>query len=137
MILPDIQHLFITKTRKELNFPYEPIDKLHYIELDQSTKDIYNELLKDKMYEWHSHQKECILLCDSPMKLRASLHMLEGGDYCGIVPKSVIPKYCHSCFPEEDKIIDFVNPWHDKEIIEVIEKYATWYPLDKLELLKF
>ena len=65
------------------------------------------------------------------------LHMLEGSDYCGIVPKSVIPKYCHSCFPEEDEIIDFINPWHDKEIIEVIENYATWYPLDKLELLKF
>lgn len=62
------------------------------------------------------------------------LHMLEGSDYCGIVPKSMVPKYCHSCFPEEDKIIDFINPWHDKEIIGVIEKYATWYPLDKLEL---
>lgn len=62
------------------------------------------------------------------------LHMLEGSDYCGIVPKSMMPKYCHSCFPEEDEIIDFINPWHDKEVIEVIKKYATWYPLDKLEL---
>jgi hypothetical protein len=62
------------------------------------------------------------------------LHMLEGSDYCGIVPKSMMPKYCHNCFPEEDEIIDFINPWHDKEVIEVIKKYATWYPIDKLEL---
>ncbi len=60
--------------------------------------------------------------------------VVEGSDYCGIVPKSMIPKYCHSCFPEEDEIIDFINPWHDKGVIEVIKEYATWYPLDKLEL---
>ena len=79
LIVPEIQHLFISRTRKELGYEHEPVDKLHYIELDQSTKDIYNELMKDKMYEWHSHQKECTLICDSPMKLRTSLHMLEGG----------------------------------------------------------
>lgn len=56
-------------------------------------------------------------------------------DYCGIVPKDMTPKYCHSCFPPKDKIIDFINPWHDdKTIIEVIKKYATWYPLDRLKL---
>ena len=62
------------------------------------------------------------------------LRMLKGIDYCGIVPKDVTPKYCHNCFPREDNIIDFINPWHDKEVVEVIKKYATWYPLDRLEL---
>jgi len=62
------------------------------------------------------------------------LSMLKGVDYCGIVPKDVTPKYCHNCFPREDKIIDFINPWHDEELVEVIKKYATWYPLDRLEL---
>lgn len=62
------------------------------------------------------------------------LQMLKGADYCGIVPKEMTPKYCHSCFPDEDKIIDFINPWHDDEVAEVITKYAAWYPLDRLEL---
>ena len=75
LILADIQHLFITKTRRELNFPHEPIDQLHYIELDPWTKKIYNELIEDKMYEFG----EYALICDTPMKLRSSLHMLEGG----------------------------------------------------------
>ncbi|HBG25596.1 MAG: hypothetical protein A2Y10_04905 [Planctomycetes bacterium GWF2_41_51] len=62
------------------------------------------------------------------------LQMLKGTDYCGIVPKDMTPKYCHSCFPPEDKIIDFINPWHDEKIIKVVKKYATWYPLDRLKL---
>jgi hypothetical protein len=65
---------------------------------------------------------------------QALLQMLKGTDYFGIVPKDMTPKYCHSCFPDEDKIIDFINPWHDDEVAEVITKYAAWYPLDRLEL---
>ena len=65
---------------------------------------------------------------------QALLQMLKGTDYCGIVPKDMTPKYCHSCFPDEDKIIDFINPWHDEKIAGVIKKYATWYPLDRLKL---
>lgn len=48
-------------------------------------------------------------------------------------PKDMIPKYCHHYFPDEDKIIDFINPWHDENMYEAIAKYATWYPLDKLQ----
>ena len=62
------------------------------------------------------------------------LRMLKGTDYCGIVPENVTPQYCHSYFPDEDKIIDFINPWHDKEVVEVIKKYATWYPVNRLTL---
>ncbi len=74
-IIPQIEHLFITKTRKELGFKYEPVDKLHYIELAESTKKVYNKLMKHKIYEFKNHT----LVCDSPIKLRTSLHMLEGG----------------------------------------------------------
>lgn len=68
------------------------------------------------------------------MDARELLQMLKGTDYWGIVPKGMTPKYCHSCFPDEDKIIDFIDPWHDENMAEVITKYATWYPLDRLEL---
>ena len=62
------------------------------------------------------------------------LLMIEGDDYLGIVPEKVTPKYCHSDFPEQDKIIDFINPWHDPELASVIKKKTEWYALSKLSL---
>lgn len=69
-------HLFITKTRKELGFKYEPKDVLHYVELSPETIRAYNILLKDKVLEFEDKPP---LVCDTAMKLRTSLHMLEGG----------------------------------------------------------
>lgn len=63
------------------------------------------------------------------------LRMIKGTDYIGIVPENVLPRYCHSFFPAEDKIIDFMNPWHDKEIYEFIEKNAVWYKIKIIELI--
>lgn len=74
-VLADVSHLFITKTRQELGFEHEPEDKLHYIELGESTRYVYNQLLEHNVYElsvgW--------LVCDTDSKLRTSLHQLEGG----------------------------------------------------------
>lgn len=44
-----------------------------------------------------------------------------------------LPKYCQSFFPKEDQIIDFINPWHDDEIVKVIKEFSDWYPVDILE----
>lgn len=71
----DVDHFFVVTTRKEQNFPHEPVDKLHYFELDEDTKAVYNALMKDKYYEFREFEQTC----DTPMKLRTSLHMLEGG----------------------------------------------------------
>ena len=62
------------------------------------------------------------------------VNMLKGNDYLGIVPEDVTPKYCHSYFPDEDKIHDFINPWYDEEVVKAIEKYARWYPVETLEI---
>ena len=74
-VLADVSHLFITKTRQELGFEHEPEDKLHFIELGEDTRYVYNQLLEHNIYElsvgW--------LVCDTDSKLRTSLHQLEGG----------------------------------------------------------
>ncbi|UOF80181.1 chromatin remodeling complex ATPase-like protein [Caudoviricetes sp.] len=70
-----VSNLFITKTRKELGFEHEPSDKVHYIDLDQVTKEVYNELLEHRIVEL----KAGTLVCDTTSKLRFALHMLEGG----------------------------------------------------------
>lgn len=70
-----VEHLFITKTRKELGFEQEPEDVIHFIELDTVTKEAYNYLVKRKVIQFKAGK----LVCESSAKLRASLHMLEGG----------------------------------------------------------
>ena len=58
--------------------------------------------------------------------------MVTGRDYIGIVPEYITPRYCHSLFPEEDKIMDFMNLYAEDEK-EIISK-AYWYPVHKIEL---
>lgn len=62
------------------------------------------------------------------------VRMVTGTDFIGIVPDNIFPCYCHSLFPKEDKIIDFMNLDYDKEIsLKTIDK-AFWYPLDEILL---
>lgn len=72
-----------------------------------------------------------------PFQLRDAeemLRMVTGSDYIGIVPDNVFPRYCHSLFPKEDKIIDFMNlKFYDELIPEIIEK-TFWYPLEEIIL---
>jgi hypothetical protein len=53
--------------------------------------------------------------------------MVTASDYIGIVPKEVFPRYCHSLFPDEDNIIDFMRlNWEDTD--KIIEA-TKWYPV--------
>jgi len=74
-VLPYIQDIIITQTRKEIGHTYEPADKLHYIGLMEETKRAYNIMVKKKVVQL----EKGLLVCDTPIKLRCSLHMLEGG----------------------------------------------------------
>ena len=62
------------------------------------------------------------------------VQMVTGNDFIGIVLETVFPRYCHSLFPDEDNIIDFMNLGRDKEITPKIIEKSHWYPLDKIEL---
>ena len=70
-----------------------------------------------------------------PFELRDAeeiLRMVTGNDFIGIVPDNVFPRYCHSLFPREDRIIDFMNlKFLDEFIPEIIGK-AFWYPLEDI-----
>ncbi len=60
--------------------------------------------------------------------------MASGTDFIGIVPETVFPRYCHGHFPDEDKIIDFMNLGTERNT-ELIAK-AFWYPLPELKMIK-
>jgi hypothetical protein len=72
-----------------------------------------------------------------PFELRDAdeiVRMVTGEDFIGIVPDTVFPRYCHSLFPEEDRILDFMNLGSDKEIVPSVVKKAQWYPLERIEI---
>jgi len=60
--------------------------------------------------------------------------MIRGEDYIGIVPETVFPRYCHSLFPKEDKIIDFMNLGFEE--VDGIIKKAYWYPIPEIRAEK-
>jgi hypothetical protein len=62
------------------------------------------------------------------------VRMVTGIDFIGIVPDKFLPRYCHSLFPREDKIIDFMNLGFDNEIIPKIIEKAFWFPPDEIIL---
>ena len=62
-------------------------------------------------------------------------NMVTGNDFIGIVPDTIYPVYCHSFFPKEDNIIDFMNLGSDKEIKSKIIEKAVWYPLEEISVI--
>ena len=75
IVRDETAHLFITYTRQELGFTHEPQDVLHYFDLSPETTSVYNSCLKDEFFT----QGFLEFPLDSSMKLRTTLHMLEGG----------------------------------------------------------
>ena len=75
VVWAESKHLFITYTREQLDFDHEPEDVLHYFELSDKTKEVYNDALEHEFLTLPDRQ----IILDSSMKLRTTLHMLEGG----------------------------------------------------------
>ena len=68
--------IYMTQMDAGISKDLQAKDVVHYIELEQKTKDLYNTIQKDLVHELdHDHH----IVCDSTMKLRTTLHMIEGG----------------------------------------------------------
>lgn len=111
LIKPFVDHLFVTATRKESNFKFEPKDKVHYIELSDYAKNIYNRLIKDLVYD-HDGTK---IICDTRSKLRYALHMLEGGTAKGVRDYLIL----HNT----EKIDYIIENWGDNESLVIFYNY--------------
>lgn len=117
-VKPLVDHLFITKTRKELGFDFEPVDKVHYVELSEETKLAYNTLMKDKCLEL---EKDEWLIADTPMKLRCALHMLEGGGTKIGTQNEPIYRLLNNC----EKINYIKAVWGDVSSVVVFYNYKV------------
>jgi len=97
--------IYMTQEDAGIDKSVQAVDKLHYVTLKKETKEFYNKLQEDKIAEVFSSMFEKVklcdnsgklvitkdnlnnilnieayqLVCDTTMKLRTSLHMLESG----------------------------------------------------------
>lgn len=150
LISATVAHLFDYKTRKELGFEYEPTDELHYITLSDSTKELYNDIVKNKLLV-HDNRP---ILCDTGIKLRFTLHMLEGGtiknsiygmdcsnvDHLGDKPVKLTHEriadavICHAYYIlDNNEKLDYIrSTWGDSENLCIMYNYiAEAYKLKK------
>jgi len=130
-----VDHLFITATRKDLGFKHEPLDNIHYIELNPTTKQVYNMILKHKVVEINGH----LLVCDTSSRLRAVLHMLEGGVTIAKtkigttrVNGKTVPKYknTYMIFGNTEKVDYIKERWGDTSELVIMYQYKA----EKLKL---
>jgi len=113
MVFDSVSHLFITRTRKELDFTHEPEDITHYVTLEEATKELYNSLVKDRI----AKVTDIELVCDTVMKLRTSLHMLEGG----VAKVNSTYLVC----PNREKIDYILANWGDTEDVVIMYNYIA------------
>ena len=126
MVLGCVDHLFITKTREELGFDHEPIDKLHYIELSPSTRTIYNEIVEHNICKLDVG----MVVCDTSPKLRTVLHQLEGGtvkidDDRFILANREKLDYILNEFGDSEDLVIMYNYIKERDKLEAEFKKAT------------
>lgn len=120
-VLADVGHLFLTKTR---DFEHEPEDLLHYIELSDGIREVYNRLIKERVLPFINNDKEYLLECDSRMKLRFSCHMLEGG--------TLKIKDEYIVLGNREKVNYILSNWGDTDDVVIMYNYIA----EKLKLEK-
>lgn len=127
MIKAKTDHLFVTLTRTDAGFEHEPEDELHYIELEEHTKLVYNTLIKDKAlsFELSSTGKEYDLICDTPISLRWACHQLEGGAL------KINNEYIN--LGNNEKVEYILKTWGDTEELVIMYQYKA----DLIKLQKF
>lgn len=76
-LMPVINKFTVYMTQEDagISKDLQAVDKLHYIELNDATKALYNELQEHQIITINDKE----LVCDTTMKLRVSLHMIESG----------------------------------------------------------
>lgn len=121
-ILDSVQHLLVIKLRKDSGITQEPKDVLHFIELSKRVKEIYNTILIDKVIRLRHKGKKYTLVCDSQIKLRWSLHMLEGGTL------KIDGEYLD--LGNSEKVDYILTKWGDTKDMVIMHQYKA----DKIKL---
>lgn len=113
LVLADCQHLFLTKTRAELDFEFEPEDKVHWIAPSPELKHVYNTLVDDRVLQL----KAGWLVADTKSKLRVALHQLEGGT----IKIDDVPHVLANC----EKVEYILKHWGDADDLVIMYNFQA------------
>ena len=81
-LIEEINKFSVYMTQEDAGINVNAEDELHYINLEDRTKKIYNHLQKKKVVSVYDVNQNVVkIVCDSTMKLRTTLHSLEGGTF--------------------------------------------------------
>ena len=78
-LLKEIEKFTVYMSQEDAGINIQVQDELHYVTLSKEHTYLYNELQKHQLVNFTSPKHNFTLVCDSVMKLRTSLHMLESG----------------------------------------------------------
>lgn len=125
-VLGCVDHLFVTATRNELGFLFEPTDSVHNINLDENTKNLYNELVEHQIADLPCGT----LVCDTKSKLRTSLHQLEGGTIKIDTARYTLANqekinYILAVFGDHPGLVIMYNYIQEQVKLNAVFKYAT------------
>ena len=79
-LIDEINKFSVFMTQSDAGINLQATDELHYIELDDRTKKMYNHLQRNKVLEIEDEfGNTATIICDSVMRLRVVLHQIESG----------------------------------------------------------
>lgn len=67
--------IYMTQEDAGIDKSIQAIDQVHYVDLNQGTSELYNKLVSNKIANIQGYD----IVCDTVMKERTTLHMLESG----------------------------------------------------------
>jgi len=132
-LLPFLEGHFSYLTRADVGMEHEPEDVTHYVDLDPKTKELFNDGTKDKLIDYPNYQ----VVCDTVSKLRATLHMLEGGVYIehAVIENregELVPKSYYKLLDNTEKIDYIKATWGDTNNLVIMYNYKA----EKIKLEK-
>jgi hypothetical protein len=120
--------VYMTQEDAGISSELQAVDKIHYVNLLDETKKLYNDFQKNRIVEIHGRQ----LVGDSIMKLRTSLHMIESGivkiedDYISIGNTEKID-YIKSTFGDNENVGIMSHFVGERELLKKYFQHAQIY----------
>jgi hypothetical protein len=124
MVRKSVDHLFVSTTRQEQGFEHEPSDVIHWVELDEATKNTYNALIDDKYYQFLDGDE---IIADTVASLKANLHQIESG---GCKIQRLDKKNCTvisdpKVLSNKEKVDYIKKTWGDKDNMIIMYQYHS------------
>lgn len=114
-------------TRQDIGFSQEPMDQVHFVELEEQTKEWYRQLEKNSLLMLSN---DIQIVADTPMALLTKLHQIEGGTIkqeessYTLVNREKID-YILNTFGDSESLVIFYNYKQEEKKLKSVFKKAT------------